>query len=127
MEGGGQREAVHIFVNTHTTCFLCLKDIPLNTNGVPEGFGSVSGTGRPAAVEKRNEKEVSLKQILKLVNFDPTKVFTNGPTSVANEVSVVLCDDCKNVAEKTSDFCVELEATKLRMTHWLEKFTGQLR
>lgn len=135
----GEQEAFQIFVNTQTTCFLCLKEVPVNIYRVAgDGSGSegnCSIAGSREVIDNRCQ-EFNLRAVLKYLKFNPANVFNGeSPLSVGhspeqlltNYLSVVLCNECKLLAEKVSDYCVELEALQLKTNHWLEKFSRELK
>lgn len=116
------------FVDTATTCFLCLKEIPpvINLENEHEDKNKVNG-------QNQVEGEVfCMRAIFRYLKMNPGVLFKTQLTGslldsakLLNKVAdwkVLLCRECVPFANRLSDVCVQLEMVQIRVDHSLQRF-----
>ncbi len=112
------------FVDTKTTCFLCLSDIPYF----------------PPVIDLENEEEDNnegsfegekfyIKPIFRYLNINPGKLFKKQLALYdstkflsISDWKVLLCRECLPFANRVSEFCLDMEMLQMKMNYSIQKF-----
>lgn len=127
------------FVDTKSTCFLCLEKVPVvidlddEEDDPPDSPQEINTNLNGSGVDKKandDKGKFNFKAIHKFLKLEPgqllaSKVFGSSNSSsqlVNTDLSVVLCDNCKGISKLLNNLCVEFELLKLKLNSQLMKF-----
>lgn len=116
------------FVDTNSTCFLCLKEIP------PEiVLIDLDDDDLNEQPEQEDRRPFHLHPIYKYLHLHPGKLlasncqqfieqFPQSQLQLKTEVAVTLCSSCKTVCRQLSHLCSVLEGIQIKLNSQLEQF-----
>lgn len=118
------------FVNTKTTCFLCLGTAspPFVQTDIRKGITTAG---------KKQISKFSLRSIFRYLKVKPGEIFSNCGSNGSilkrvekqlggKNISVILCQDCGETASELSALCEQLELLQLKLDNTVQIFLEKL-